>query len=105
MARFYIPAQQEEEKVVEDTIQLTLSAAQAHALLTLVTTTCGMAGEDAYYGHICQSCGKRFVHEGEKKHEEGCPVPLAEALAPYLTTLEPIASSYNKMQELLKLLP
>lgn len=84
---------------------ITLSDAMVRDFYTLVTQVQGMAGDDPYYGFICQCCNKRFVHEGQEKHEEWCPVPAAERLLSIAMPLQAIAQDEDKMQKLLRLLP
>lgn len=102
---FYIPQQQPGEEEKTSTTQLTLSPAYARDLYTLVTQVQKMAGPDAYYGYICRCCDTRFVHEGQEKHEEWCPVPAAERLMAIVLPLRDIAEDEDKLQKLLRMLP
>lgn len=73
---FFLPAPGREGKVT-----LILPQATVDALRVLVAGVQAMAGPDPYYGHLCRYCGKRFVQEGQPKHEAWCIVPLADLLA------------------------
>lgn len=70
---FYIPTSPPKAKERHQT--------KADALRLLIAGVRAMAGPDPYYGYLCTYCGKRFVQEGEAKHEEWCIVPLADLLS------------------------
>lgn len=93
------------EESAMETLHCTIQLDTARALLALVKGTQQMAGEDGYYGYICRCCDKRFTHEGEKRHEDWCLVPLAEKLAPDFRELEAYVKEHDRTQELLRALP
>lgn len=78
---FYIPKPGRKTEDAKDVVMLALSGTEITALHLLIVGVQAMASPDPYYGHLCRCCGKRFVQEGEAKHEAWCIVPLADLLA------------------------